>query len=115
VLPKQHRLPIVSFSPRARTLFRGKAVVAKLVGNKLGILRVGVLFRRKIVGGAATRNTVKRFVLDRFAQEVKKHIGEGTDLLIIIVAPIIKLDLSTRVGLAEELTLVKSTLISKDR
>jgi ribonuclease P protein component len=85
-------------------------VTAKLASNQAGLLRVGVLFRRKVVGSAATRNAIKRFTLDYFTREIKQSIGGGKDLLIIITTPIIRLDPQTKNGLAEELSLIKSAL-----
>jgi ribonuclease P protein component len=114
VLSKQHRLPIGGFPIKARTLFRGRVVLAKTAINTLGFLRVGVLASRKNIKNAVTRNALRRIVLDNFALFINKPKNIGTDLLIIVTTPIIKLDLQTTDKLLQDLEAIK-TLLSRTK
>ncbi|MDD5710577.1 MAG: ribonuclease P protein component [Candidatus Colwellbacteria bacterium] len=111
MLAKQYRLPVDNFSSKARVLLRGKVVVAKATVSTAGFLRVGVLTSRKNIKSAAVRNAVKRLILDSFAPFTtgpKNNLS--TDLLIIVAAPIIKLDSQITSRLSADLEMIRTLL-----
>lgn|GEM_PF-2765878 len=110
MLPKQNRVPIGEFPSGTRTLLRGNKIVARVVPNTTGLIRVGVLSKHKNVGGSVSRNAVKRYVLNYLRPIVSEKRDVGLDLLIIIAAPIIRLDPQTKKELARDLTEVGTML-----
>jgi ribonuclease P protein component len=86
-------------------------VSAKVSVNTLNFLRVGVLSNRKNIRNAIVRNAVKRFVLDNSVPLINETGSIGTDLLIIVVTPIIKLDLQTKNRLLQDLNEIKTSLL----
>ena len=114
MLPKKHRLPVKDFPPKAELLFRSQRLLVKAVENNIGTVRIGISASKKNVPKAATRNAIKRNILDGLMNSLDALDERGIDLLIIISAPIIKLDLETEDLLRRDVKKI-TELIKKDQ
>ncbi|MDZ4231254.1 MAG: ribonuclease P protein component [Patescibacteria group bacterium] len=112
MLAKRFKLPIGEFPKRSQLVFRGQLLTIKKAPNQLEHPRVGVLVSKRINPKASTRNSLKRTIYDTLKEKLPV-LPTALDLLVVVEAPIIEIDLKTKQMLSQDLDRGLGTLSTK--
>lgn len=110
MLSKKHRVSVKDFPKKAEVLFRGDHVTLKRHTGENDSPKLGVVIGGGAVRSAVARNTLKRMAHNSF-QEALPQLSSGTNLLVVVKGPIIKLTREVKDKLLEELEASKGKLI----
>jgi ribonuclease P protein component len=95
MLPKKLRVAVQLFPKQAKAVLTDDYVLIKEHPNGLNYHRLGVVIGRHILLRATDRNKLKRLIFDflrPWLVSSSQNASQGKDLLIVLKAPIIKLD-----------------------
>ncbi len=112
MLPKKFKLPIEDFPKKGELVYRGELLSLKKTENDLGRARIGVVVGKRINPKATTRNSLKRLIYN-FARESLPKLPTGTDLLVVIEAPMIEVSSEAKKTLLSNLSKAVKALDNK--